>query len=363
MSQRNILLIALGLTISAGPAFAQDSSSSTPPPAGLPSDYTPGSTVTTGTGGQSLLPEGNPLQGLFTPQPQFPTAQTQQNPQPNVPENFGKEGGFGGLFNISGGAAPNPQSGTNNVLQGLFTGQNPFQTPQATQNPQPQAQFATPGYGQAKFSDLEKAGIQFKVGPNTDPNDYEGRVPDPKPATPEPAAAAKKDVPAATKDAKDAKGDKDKDKDKDKAAKDKDGKSDADKDGKDKDKDAKADADKDAKDKDKDKEALKPAGPYNPLKDAISLMQGGKTEQALYVLAEVLKKNPANAEAHYLAGIGWVNLRNYKMAADEYRVVLRLVPATQLAALAIEGLKKIGEPAITKDTPPTKLPPLRQNPR
>jgi hypothetical protein len=244
----------------------------------------------------------------------------------------------------------------------LFTGQNPFQTPQAQQNPDPQAKYAAPGFGQPKLEDLQKQGIPFKVSdPNgaKDPNDYEGRVPDPKPAAP---ADAKKDTAA---------------KDKDKDAKDKDGKSAKDKDGKDKDakdkdgksKDGKADADAD-KDKEKaeaekakEKEAAKPVGPYNPLKDAIALMSGGRTEQALTVLADVLKKNPANAEAHYLAGIGWVTMRNYPMAAEEYRVVLRLVPATQLASLAVEGLKKIGAPAITKDTPSPKLPPLRQSPR
>jgi hypothetical protein len=58
MLHRNIVLLAVSLAIAA-PAVAQDASAPAPP-AGMPSDWTPGSAVTTGTYGQPLLPEGNP---------------------------------------------------------------------------------------------------------------------------------------------------------------------------------------------------------------------------------------------------------------------------------------------------------------
>jgi hypothetical protein len=372
MTHRNILLLAVALSISVGPALAQDAAAP-PPPAGLPSDYSAGSTVSTGAGGQPLLPEGNPLSGLFTPQPQYPTPQSQANPQADVPDKYSANP-IGGLFNVSAPKDANaPPGGTNNMLQNLLTGQNPYQTPQAqqNQNPQPQAQYVVPGFGQAKLDELQKAGIQYKVndGAPKDPNDYPDRIPDPKPAAD--AGAEKKDATAAKdkdsksdKDGKDktAKDGKDKDgKDKDKSKDDKDKTADKDKDGKDADKDKTADADKEKDAKDKDKEAQKPAGPYNALKDAIALMNGGRTEQALAVLAAALKQNPLNAEGHYLAAVGFVTMRDYKMAADEYRLVLRLVPATQLASLAVEGLKKIGAPAVLKDAPSPKYPALRQS--
>jgi hypothetical protein len=366
MTHRKILLLAAALSISVGPALAQDASTSTTPaaapPAGLPADYSPGATVSTGTNGQPLLPEGNPLSGLFTPQPQYPTAQTQANPQADVPDKYSANP-VGGLFNVSAPADANkPPETTNNMLQGLLTGQTPFQTPQSQTNPNPQGQYTVPGWGQPKLDDLKKADIPFKIddGSPKDPNDYPDRIPDPKPAAATDGkdkkdAAAKDDKDKDKKDAKDKDGkDKDKSKDdKDKTATDAD---------KDKDADKTADADKDAKDKeDKGKEAAKPAGPYNVLKDAIALMNGGRTQQALIVLAAALKQNPLNAEAHYLAAVGCVQMRDYKMAADEYRVVLRLVPATQLASLAVEGLKKIGMPALPKDAPAPKYPALRQH--
>jgi hypothetical protein len=368
MLHRNIVLLAVSLAIAA-PAVAQDASAPAPP-AGMPSDWTPGSAVTTGTYGQPLLPEGNPLSNLFTPQPQYPTPQTQQNGPPPIP-NDKITNPLGGLFTeqTQRGVAATPQQGTNNLIQGVFTGQNPFQTPQTPQNESGVSQYALPGYGQPKMEELEKAGIKFNVeDPNApkDPYAYE-KLPDPKPAD---DAADKKDkekTDAAVKDKdKDAK-DKDKD-DKDKKKdgegdKDKDKKADGDKD-KDKDKDttADADADKDKKDKDKDETPVV-TGPYNPLRDAMSLINGGQSPAAIAVLAKVLKQNPGNAEAHYLAAVAWVYQREYEKAAAEYRTVLSLVPATQLAGLAVEGLKKIGQPAVLPNTPATKLPPLRQNSR
>jgi hypothetical protein len=55
-----------------------------------------------------------------------------------------------------------------------------------------------------------------------------------------------------------------------------------------------------------------------------------------------------------------VTLRDYNRAADEYRMVLQLVPTSPLAQRAIDGLKKIGMPATLSSVLPGKLPTLRQ---
>ena len=389
MISTKILGLAFAVSISVGPVLADDapaSGDSLPP--GMPSSYTPGSTVSTGTYGQNLLPEGNPLSGLFTPQPQFPTAQTQMNQSdPSIPGQFSGNP-LGGLFTYQNPSPdPNKPAGqTNNMLQGLFTGQSPFPTAQTPTNPQPQAKYAVEGFGQPSLDALKKDHIPFKVDdPNApkDPNDYPGRLPDPKPA--DAAVADKKDgkdkdAKTADKNDKDAKDKDGKDKDTKTADKDKDAKTaDKDKDAKagdkakdattaDKDKDGKtADADAkpgESKDKDKEQAAAKPSGPYNALKDALVLLNAGQGQQAVQVLAPFLKEHPTNAEAHYIAAVAFVMLRDMNMAAAEYRVVLHLVPATQLASLAVEGLKKIGMPAVTKqDNPAAQLPPLRQGNR
>jgi hypothetical protein len=400
MRAKSSLILAVSACLSGLPVWAQEDSSSgsgfspsssgssgaaapAPLPAGLPADYSAGATVTTGTNGQPLLPEGNPLSGLFTPQPQYVTPQTTQNHDPVIPAGSEKNP-IGGLFtnNFQQGKASDAPDGTNNMLKGVFTGQNPYQTPQAQQNPDGQAKYAVPGYGQAKFEDMVKSGVKF--GPHGPETDEYGNV-KPEAASPPalsggPASAAKdaKD-PKDDKDAKDGKDTKlsdkdkkDKDKDKDKDKKDEKAGDKKAEDGKDGDKkDTAAAADKDdkdaAKDKDdKDKETAKEdekpvqLGPYDPMKDALFLLQNGKARMAQDALTGLLKTQPQNAQAHYLSAVSLVQMREFQRAAEEYRMVLQLVPTSPLAQLAIDGLKKIGMPAQLSTVLPGRLPPLRQ---
>lgn len=172
---------------------------------------------------------------------------------------------------------------------------------------------------------------------------------------------------------KDKNGDKDKDKDKT-ADKDKDKKESADKDktaasDKDKEKDrdtAAADKDKTAdsdsvKDKQTEKEKEEAAKlakqPYNPLRDAVFLLNTKQYAAAFQLIGGVISKQPRNAEAHYVAAVILVGMRDYALAANEYNLVLQLVPGSELSRLAIAGLKKINEPVRM---PKIKLPPLRQ---
>lgn len=388
MFLRNALILAATIAIIGMPAPAQDSGSTSsttdtpPPPAGLPADFQPGGTVGAATNGAPLLPEGNPLQNLFTPQPQYPTPQSVTNPQPSFAS--GDDRPVTRIFSVNNNNPEKAPEGTNNMLQGVFTAQPQYITPQTLQNQYGQALNALPGYGQAKFEDLKNAGINYKVGDKLIINDGSDKPASEKAADDKSKTASASDKDKNAKDGKDSKDAKDKDKDKDKTAKDdKDGKNkDKDRDGKDKtadskdgDKDKVADkdkeGDKDAEDKDKEakeKEAAKAdekpvnVGAYNPVKEAIFFLNAGQPQQAIAVLANVLKKNPANAEAHYLAAISFVGLRDYKMAADEYSVVLRLVPATPLAQMAVDGLKKIGMQPTMPISSPKQMPPLVKRP-
>jgi len=351
------------------------------PPANLPADLPAGGTVTTGAYGQPLLPEGNPLTGLFTPQPQYVTPQTKMN---DVPVAAGEANPIGKLFTYQNPKIEAPPGETNNMLQGAFTGQPQFATPQSQINPEPQAKFAIPGYGQANFEDLAKSGVPFKV-PGTDIGSegapgiiVPGSAGSPAVGAQQPAngsaVPADKDTVAAkgkavaddknpSKD-KDSNDDstktagKDGDKASDKTAKDADASKDKTANAEDKDKKEVADKDKDTA---KEEEKPKNLGPYSPLKDAIFFLNNGQYQQAVGIISLVLAKNPASAEAHYIAAVCFVGLRDFKMAADEYRLVLRLVPTTPLAQMSIEGLKKIRMPVTMSSVLPGKLPPLREH--
>lgn len=408
MYLRIALLLALTLSLGSAAAFAQssdsgssssDSGSSTTtaapssPPANLPPDLPAGETVTTGAYGQPLLPEGNPLTGLFTPQPQYQTPQTKMNDSPTP---AGETNPIGKLFTYQNPNPEAPPAGTNNMLQGAFTAQPQFATPQSQVNPEPQAKFALPGYGQARFDEMAKFGVPFKV-PGTDIGSPGAPPTGPgtggvqvgvQPSASGRAAGADKDNDNLAARDKAAGGDKEPSKDKDRKDASKVAATDGDKMGdsaaKDKDaagakdktadaaknndgaaaKDKTADKDKD-KDKEKDKETAKEdekpknLGPYNPLKDAIFFLNNGQYKEAVGIISVVLAKNPASAEAHYIAAVCFVGLRDFNMAAEEYRLVLRLVPTTTLAQMSIEGLKKIRMPVTMSSVLPGKLPPLR----
>jgi hypothetical protein len=283
------LVSVIALSLIGSRALAQDSSGATPPP------------------------NTNPLEGLFTPQPQYPTPQSHENPTPNV------EGTnpLGGIFNTSGSASTNyntPQTPNGaNPLQGFFTGQPQYVTPQTQMNKDP---------------------VPLKEGP------YGTEA---KPAGGD--SAKKEDAPVDASKAEN-KGEAGKE---DKAAADKD-KEKADKD---KSKEAKEDKEGKKKEAKTEKEKPEPLAVYNPITEAIVLLNSGQPDDALKRITAVIKASPNNAQAHYVAGVIQVSLRNYSAAITEYQAVLKLVPMTPLAARAAEGLKKIG------GTPDAKLPPLR----
>ncbi|HEY9791275.1 MAG TPA: tetratricopeptide repeat protein [Candidatus Obscuribacterales bacterium] len=294
------LVSLIALSLIGSPALAQDSSGATP------------------------APTSNPLEGLFTPQPQYPTPQSHDNPTPVVQGS----NPVGGLFNTSGNPSTNynaPQTPTGaNPLQGLFTGQPQYVTPQTQMN---------------------KDAVPIKEGPYGTEAKPAGGDSAQKDGAGGEAAKAESKGEAGKADQASADKDKDKDKDKEKAEKEKSDKDKEKADKEDKEKQRKAKAEKE-----------KPALPqvYNPIKDAIYLLDAGQPNDALKRITSVIKSSPNDAQAHYVAAVVQVALRNYAAAISEYQVVLKLVPMTPLAARAAEGLKKLGGPP-----PDTKLPPLR----
>ncbi|MBY0357210.1 MAG: tetratricopeptide repeat protein [Candidatus Obscuribacterales bacterium] len=102
---------------------------------------------------------------------------------------------------------------------------------------------------------------------------------------------------------------------------------------------AKKDAELAKEDEKKAKEKSKE--PYHPLREAITLMHLGRNEDALAVLAKVIKTQPNNAQAYYLRGVILVKQRRYGEAAAAYNKVLQLTPSGELSTLARNGLAKI----------------------
>ncbi len=330
-------------------------------------------------------PDGNPLESLFTPQPQYVTPQTVANPQPSIPA--GEANPIKNLFNIQpqfpnsqnpGYQTPEAPKGTDNHLQGFFTPPNQFVTPQTVVNPQPVPKYLIPDFAKIQAEEEEKqaaaaaaasggagsstasapdAGKSSATGASEKEKSKEGK--DKEKSKSEDKDKSK----TGEKSDKDKENEKDKtagkegsDKDKDKAAADKEGadkdKAVSDKEGADKDKAAadkegpdkdKAAADKEGADKDKKKEAEAPkVGPYNPLSEALFFISVGQYQRSLDLLGKVLLKNPNDAQAHYIKAVASVSMRSYQQAADEYRKVLNLVPRTDLSRRALEGLKKLG---------------------
>lgn len=397
-TSKRLLVLSLLLALSFPLAQAQDSTEAAP---------SAGSTA--GGDAAPAAPPGPPLEGLFTPPIQYPTPQSQQNPTPTVGEG---ENPIKNLFNIQPQypnsqtqAFPTPEApkGTDNHLQGFFTGQNPFKTPQTPENPQPVPKNYIPNFGKdpettllQKDGDggLESTAIGAGVNPAADSKDPKDADKDAKDKDGKSKDAKAKDKDGKDKDGKDVKDkdgkdtdnrligkdgkivERDKDgkpiqKDKDgkpiEKTKDKDGKDATTSDGKDKagptaedkakeEKSAAEEKEKKAENDAKEK-ALKAAGPYNPLQEAIFLMNNGQHQEAITALAKILKARPGWAEAHYVTAVTFVAMRQYKHAADEYNLVLRLVPTTPLAQMALQGLQKIGEPA----RPTTKYPPLHSS--
>lgn len=83
---------------------------------------------------------------------------------------------------------------------------------------------------------------------------------------------------------------------------------------------------------------------YSPIKDACFLISSGNPDKAIGILKSILEANPKNASAHYLFGVASVLCHRSAEAAEHYRQVIRLEPASQLSVRARAGLQKIGAP-------------------
>jgi TolA-binding protein len=84
------------------------------------------------------------------------------------------------------------------------------------------------------------------------------------------------------------------------------------------------------------------SGTYSPLKAATFAISSGKYDQARSILNNTIAKDSANAEAHYLLAVAYVMSRQYALAADQYRLVIKLQPGSQAANLSRQGLTKLG---------------------
>ncbi len=268
----------------------------------------------------------NYLKGLFQQQPQYPSP----NKTPQFPEAIQKNLG-------DDSSEPGRQPGTSSL---------PFGTPQL---PIQADAVGLPGInsviggdkkeGTKEGTEEKKEGSgEKKEGEDKDKKDEADKKDDKdKDKDKKDESDKKDDKDKKDSDKKDDKDKKDSDKKDDKDKKDSDKKDDKDK----KDSDKKDDKDKkDSDKKDEKKEEVKYA-PYNPLREAISLMNSGKYQDGVDLLTKEIKKQPNNPQAFYTRAVVYVRMRRYPEAAKDYNQVLTLVPQGKLAELAKAGLAKI----------------------
>lgn len=237
----------------------------------------------------------NPLEGLFTPQPQYPTPQTIMNPEP-VPLP-GQDNPIRAMFTPQP-QYPTPQTimnpqaeqppGQTNPLNALFTPQPQYPTPQTIMNPEP-----VPKNYQPEMTPTENIPPPAPPAPVVPPAGQPAQPVKPKPK----AAETKKKAPDKKNSAKSG---------------------------------VKA-------------KSAPPAPPpvYNPLKDALFNINLGQYQTSIDVVNKVLENDPNNAEAHYIKAVALVFLQKFSDAAEEYRKVMVITPNSELGQRAEEGLKRI----------------------
>jgi hypothetical protein len=100
-------------------------------------------------------------------------------------------------------------------------------------------------------------------------------------------------------------------------------------------------AEEEQKKQDDAEKAAKASG-YTPVKAAIFDINNGHPEDAIAKLSPLVAKNAKDVQAHYILATAYVLARKYEQAAEQYKTVLKLVPAdSKIAARATEGLRKI----------------------
>jgi len=282
-------------------------------PYNIPALDSPNNTSTTSGAGLNV-PHGNPLQGLFTPQPQFPTAQTHSNPDPKTPA-AGELNPLKGLFTpqpqfvtpqtkMNSDAEPPP--GEVNHLKGFFTPSKQFETPQTIQNPQPKPANLVPERQLLWGAEEQRQNLIRQHNLNTfgveNPlNSNRARTSNP--------TQPNKNTPTNTQRSK--------------AATNKPGTAAA---------SAAAHAVVETPSERKEKSALR---------NALNLLHQGKNEECLRALDLLLSENPNDAQAHYIKGVALVTARRYNDAAEEYQAVIQQGRGDGLESLARDGLKKI----------------------
>lgn len=241
---------------------------------------------------ESFLQRGNPLQDLFTPQPQYSTGQTLANPQPQSPA-AGETNPLKGLFTPDtqfptsqtiANPHPQPQEGEPNHFKGLFTPQPQFPTPQAIPNPDAVPRFFVPErLPQAKTDNSEQK-VDGAFGTNEPPAESKG----------ENEGEEKPNL-------------------EDKIS---------------------SDAEQERADKTHTK--------YDPVREALLHIQLGQYQDSMSLLNKILALNPRDVRAHYLKAMTHVLMRDYITADQEYRLVMSLSPNSQLSRMAEQGLRKLG---------------------
>lgn len=239
-------------------------------------------------------PLGNPLHDLFTPQPQYPTAQSLANPQPQAPV-AGEINPLKGLFTPDlqfptyqtvPNPVPQPPEGEPNHFKGLFTPQPQFATPQAIPNPDPVPRFFVPErLPQTKTNDSEQEpeGTAGTTEPGAEPKGENEEEEKPNLGGKLNSEAEQVEEGAATTQSK-----------------------------------------------------------YDPVREALLHIQLGQYQDSLTILNKVLSLNSKDARAHYLKAMTHVLMRDYVNARHEYRLAISLSPNSELSRLAEQGLKKLG---------------------
>ena len=251
------------------------------------------------------VPRGNPLEGLFTPQPQFPNSTSLLNPEATPPPS-GELNPLKGLFTpqpqyLTPQALKNPEGqppdGEVNHLTGLFTPPNQWATPRTTLNPQDEPRHLIPER-QFLWGQSDEQGALYR---QHNLNTY-GRE--------EPIPPKEKSQPRLEQT------------------------------------NAKSSATNKIEGANRPKlftESQRPQEQQSsPLEQANFLIASSQYDLALQLINRILLEHPDNAQAHYLKAVALVNLRRYKDAVLEYKTVLALQPKDQLSNLARQGLKKIG---------------------
>lgn len=84
-----------------------------------------------------------------------------------------------------------------------------------------------------------------------------------------------------------------------------------------------------------------PGGPSTPLRQALGAINKADYIQGIAMLDQILKKNPAISQAHYLKGVAYMMTHRYHDAESEYGLAIKYSTDPRLRELAQTGLLKV----------------------